>query len=175
MELKPQGFLKEFLLTQMKGLTGHIEVAGYPFGQVEWGKPDVYTNDGKPIWWVYEQTAYWLDGYIRAAILLDDKKVIEKAKTIIYNVLNNADEDGYVGPKQLKEAISSEDRWPHVVFFRACMALYDYEKDENILKILTRHYLECPCDFARGRNVLNVEIMCWLYQKTGNKKLLKYA
>ena len=174
MQIRPNSFFLTYLKKQMNGITGHIEVAGYPFGTVEWGQPDVYTDDGKPNWWVYEQTAYWLDGYLRTAILLEDKNAIERAKTIIYNVLND-DEDGYVGPKQLKAAIGYDDRWAHVVFFRACMALYEYEKDENILKILTRHYLECPCDFARGRNVLNVEIMCWLYQKTGNKKLLKYA
>lgn len=174
MKIEPQQFMKEFLNKQMNGLTGHIEVAGFPFGKVEWGQPDVYANDGKPNWWVYEQTAYWLDGYTRAAILLNDKKALDKAKSIIYNVLLN-DDGGYVGPKQLKAAVGEDDRWPHVVFFRACMAFYEYCKDEKIIKIMARHYIDCPVDFARGRNVLNVEIMCWLYGKTGDVKLLALA
>ena len=35
------GYLKSFLQTQLNGLTGHIEMAGYPFDRVEWGKPDI--------------------------------------------------------------------------------------------------------------------------------------
>lgn len=89
MQIRPNNFFKTYLEKQINGITGHIEVAGYPFGKVEWGQPDVYTDDGKPNWWVYEQTAYWLDGYLRTAILLDDKKAIDRAKTIIYNVLND--------------------------------------------------------------------------------------
>ena len=171
--------LKEFLNQQMKGLTGHIEVAKFPFDTVEWGQDD-YT--GKPVycpwghaWWAYEQTAYWVDGFTRCAILLKNRRAIKRAKTMIYNVLNRADEDGYLGPAFLKEANGAYDRWPHVVFFRAVMAMYEYNKDKTILEKLTRHYLNYRVNYGMARNVLNVEIMLWLYQKTGNKELLKYA
>ena len=76
--IKPVDFLKGYLQKQMDGLTGNIEVAGFPFGKVEWGKADVYEIEGTPNWWVYEQTGYWLDGYLRTAILLDNKKAIRK-------------------------------------------------------------------------------------------------
>ena len=65
--IKPTGFFEQFLKTQMDGLTGHIEECGYPFNTVCWGEEDYFTNNGTPNWWVYEQTAYWLDGFIRAA------------------------------------------------------------------------------------------------------------
>lgn len=173
--------LKDFLKKQMLGLTGHIEVAKFPFDTVEWGQDD-YT--GKPVycswghaWWAYEQTGYWVDGFTRCAILLRDRKAINRAKTIIYNVLNRADEDGYLGPSFLKKAEGefNYDRWSHVVFFRAAMAMYEYNKDKTILDKLTRHYLGYRVNYAIARNVLNVEIMLWLYQKTGNKELLDYA
>lgn len=170
---------KDFLRTQMKGLTGNIEVVKYPFDRVEWGQDDytgenVYCPWGAP-WWPYEQTAYWFDGFTRCAILLRDRKAINRAKTIIYNVLNRADEDGYLGPSFLKKAEESYDRWSHVVFFRALMAMYEYNKDKVILEKLTRHYLGYRVNYAKARNVFNVEIMLWLYQKTGNKELLEYA
>lgn len=175
--VKPQGWLKEFLQTQMKGLTGHIHEAGAPFGQVEWGKADVLSLNNKPSWWPYEQTGYWLDGFIRCAILIDDKKAIKKAEEIIYNVLNKADEDGYLGPKFLKNPEPKEQpaRWAHAVFFRACMALYDYNHDDSIICALEKHYVCDNEDYSIGRSVNNVEIMLWLFEKTGNKKLLDLA
>ena len=33
----PEGWLHDFLVKQKEGLTGHIEVAGYPFNSVSWG------------------------------------------------------------------------------------------------------------------------------------------
>lgn len=57
---------KDFLKRQMNGITGHIEVAGYPFDSVEWGKEDKIGKDEiytwGDTWWAYEQTAYWVDG-----------------------------------------------------------------------------------------------------------------
>ena len=61
--IRPIGFLKKFLQTQMSGLTGHIEEARYPFDTVEWGRKEYFANNENPNWWVYEQTAYWLDGF----------------------------------------------------------------------------------------------------------------
>ncbi len=170
---------KTFLQKQMQGLTGHIEVAGYPFDSVEWGQADKIGVDsvyswGDP-WWAYEQTAYWVDGYTRCAILLNDKELLSRTKNMIYNVLNNADEDGYLGPKFLKDIKDGCTRWAHVVFFRAVMALYEYNRDKTILDKLTKHYLGYRVDYASGRNILNVEIMLWLYQKTKNEALLQFA
>ncbi len=175
--IKPKGFTKKFLTKQMNGLTGNIEVAGFPFGVVEWGAPDVIASNGMPSWWGYEQTGYWLDGYLRCAILLNDKNAINRAKTIVYNVLNSADENGYLGPKFLKNPEGKERpaRWAHVVFFRSCMALYDHTQDEYILRALERHYLNDTVDYTDARNVINVEIMLWLYSKTNNEDLLKLA
>ncbi len=173
-DIKPQGWVKDFLLTQMEGLTGHIEKAGAPFNCVEWGKPDyVGYNAG---WWVYEQVAYWLDGYLKCAILLEDEAAIKRASGIIYAVLRNPDGEGYLGPRYLKPADKEGwNRWPHVVFFRACMTLYDYTGDGEILTAITRHYLEPKLDFSFNRDVLNVEIMLWLFDKTGKKELLELA
>lgn len=177
------GYSKEFLNKQISGLTGHIEEAGFPFDKVQWGQSDFISENGdNPGWWVYEQTAYWLDGYTRCAILLGQKKLLKRAEKIIYNVIVNADKDGYLGPKFLKADLlcgntvdARWNRWPHVVFFRACMALYEYNGDERILKAIEKHYLNDKADYTLGRNVINVEIMLWLYGKTGNKILLDLA
>ncbi len=169
----PTGKMKDFLQMQMDGLTGHIEEAGYPFESPKWGE-EYKTTNGHSDWWVYEQTAYWLDGYIRTAILLQDETALSYAKKIIDRVLDNPDTDGYVGDQILKKNIAHW-RWAHVVFFRACMALYDWNKDEKIVTVLARHYLESPYSYTEGRDVLNVEPMLWVYEKTGDKRLLDLA
>ena len=180
--IKPNGWIKKFLNTQINGLTGNIKACGFPFDEVSWGKPDIETDCENPSWWVYEQTAYAFDGLTRTAILLNDKTKLEEVKQTIYFVLNNADKDGYLGPKFLKDnsrAIDTVDarwnRWPHVVFFRALMAYYDYSHDENIIKAITRHYLESEYDFSYGREVLNIEIMLSVYGVTKDNRLLDLA
>ena len=72
MRIQPNAWVKTFLETQLDGLTGHLEQAGFPFDRVRWGaKPDYQKdNGGNPGWWVYEETAYWVDGLIRCALLL---------------------------------------------------------------------------------------------------------
>ena len=172
--IRPRGFFLAFLRKQMEGLTGHIRYAGYPFDRVEWGQPQYLSDNGNEQWWVYEQTAYWLDGYTRCATLLEDQVAISEAARIIYNVIHNPDKDGYLGPAFLKET-DGWNRWPHVVFFRACLALYEYNDDLAIPQALARHYLRKPCRYDGFRDILNCEIMLRLYGILGDLALLHLA
>ncbi len=171
---KPLGWLSEYLQTQMQGLTGHMEKAGYPFDRRFWGEREP-RNENSRFWWPFEQTAYHIDGYVRTAILLEEPEMLEKAKSLIYPVLNAADKDGYIGHKNMKPYDDGLERWAHVVFFRACLALYSYNKDKNITEALTKHYLSCPTDYSEIRNLFNVEIMLSLYKINGEKRLLELA
>lgn len=175
-KVTPRGWLLEYLQTQMQGLTGHIEKAGYPFDRKFWGEKEP-KNQNSRFWWPFEQTAYHIDGYVRAAILLGDEEMITKAADMIYPALESADENGYIGHKRIKEANDNCEYWPHVVFFRACLALYSYNHDKKIISALTAHYLGNPDTeaYSKIRNVYNVEIMLALYDITGDKRLLALA
>ncbi len=172
--ITPRGWLLDFLKTQKSGLTGHMEKAGYPYNETYWGSQEHPPYKGI-FWWPFEQTAYHIDGLVRTAILLKDKELLAKAETIIYSVIDHPDEDGYLGPTEIKEVTDEYTRWSHVVFFRACLALYEYNHDETIVKAMARHYIDCPCDYSSIRNVYNVEIMLELYRLGGNKRLLDMA
>ena len=174
MKFEPNGFIKSFLKTQMEGLTGHISEAGYPYDCVEWGAPDHSPATRNCPWWRYEQTAYWLDGYTRCAILLEDEERIANASRIIYNVIDHPI-GTYLGPEVIVDPAPDNYRWPHVVFFRACMALYEYNQDPRIPEAIARHYLNDKADYAVKRNVMNVEIMVWAYEITGKHALLEMA
>lgn len=174
--IKIKGWLKHYLKLQENGLTGHLEVAGFPFNQVSWGKYDIDTTlqNDNPGWWAYEQTAYWLDGMQRCGELLNSEYLLNKAKDSFNFVLTNKDKDGYLGPKFLKET-DGWNRWPHVVFFRALLSYYDYTKDESILDAITNHYLNKEIDYSNARDILNIEIMLLVYLKKHNEKLLDLA
>ena len=110
----------------------------------------------------------------RCGYLLADEFLIGKAKKSIDYVLKHADSDGYLGPKHLKEAKLCY-RWPHAIFFRALMAYYSATNDRRVLKALTKHYLSKSSEHCNDRDICNIEIMLWVYGKTGEQRLLNEA
>ncbi len=174
--ISPKGWLREYLLDMSKGLTGNMEVAGYPFNKVGWDRFDVDTTgmNGNPGWWAYEQTAYMVDGMERAGELIKSRKLKAKAAKSFEYTLANADSDGYLGPKLLKES-NGWNRWPHVVFFRALLARYSATGDKSIIEALRRHYLDAPQDYSNLRDVINVEIMLLVYLECKDEALLALA
>ncbi|MFW6035544.1 MAG: beta-L-arabinofuranosidase domain-containing protein [Halothermotrichaceae bacterium] len=175
--IKPLGWLKHYLKKQRKGLTGHLEAAGSPFDRVGWGNPGIEIDYEAPQtdeWWPYEQTGYWIDGMVRCGYLLNDDFLIEKAMEDINYVLDNPDSDGYLGPGFLKKAVNW-NRWVHAVFFRAVMAHYSATGDERVLPSLKDHYLSGTSPHREMREVCNVEVILWLYERTSDERLLKHA
>jgi len=176
--IRPDGWIRDFLLHQRDGLTGHLEVAGYPFHTKGWLVNHIPLGErGGSGWWPYEQYAYWIDGMIRAGILLGDDFLRAKARRQIDHVLNHPDADGYLGPDAMKtlNGTHGSERWPHAVFLRAVLADYDERPNKQTLKILVRHFLSKTALHETNRNVCNIEIMVWLYEQTGDKRMLDLA
>ena len=169
-QIRPAGWLRRWLEIQKQGLTGHLEAAGFPYDSKLWACQAIPHQTGAP-WWPYEQTAYWVDGFTRCGYLLDDPELIRKAEHQINYVLKHADKDGYLGPKSCKPRMSA-GRWSHAIFFRAMIAYFYATGDKRIPDALEKHYLGHDADHSGHRDVCNIEIMCWVYNRTGNKKLL---
>jgi DUF1680 family protein len=172
--IKPKGWLYEFLDRQRKNLTGHMEQAGYPFNTRGWKAEKIDDKRACQDWWPYEQTGYWIDGLIRCGLLLDDGELIDKARKQLDYVIKNPDKNGYLGPGFMKDP-ADNNRWPHAVLFRSYMALYSATPDMSIVNALRAHYLSNTGKHSEARNICNTEIMLWLYNKTGDKKLLNLA
>lgn len=176
--IQPRGWLRVYLETQRDGLTGHLEVAGFPFDQGGWGNHAITYQSGAT-WWPYEQTGYWLDGLLRCGILLNDPFLIEKARQPIEYTLQHPDADGYLGPIFMKKPIPGErwvaNRWPHTIFFRALMAYHQFIGGDRVVQAVARHYLSESSSHSKGRDVTNVETMLWAYQQTGDNRLLDLA
>ena len=172
-DLTPAGWHKELLKRQKSGLTGHPKELGYPFDTVMWqGIIDIKTRvtrkDGAA-WFPYEQAAYFLDGALRASYLLKDEDLRKISVANIKHTLKNPAKNGRLGPK-VKDL-----RWPRVVFFRMLMAEYEATHDPKILEALGKHYICARQWMSGGRTLLHLEVLCWLYKHTGDKRFLKYA
>lgn len=172
-DTRPAGWVKRFLELQRHGLTGHLEAAGYPFDTKLWACPAIPFRHGAP-WWPYEQTAYWIDGFTRCGLLLNDDTLVKKARRQVEYVLKHADRDGYLGPRSCKPFMPA-GRWSHMIFFRALIAWFQATGDTRIVPALQRHYLGHAHDHSGHRDVCNIEIMCWVYERTGNARLLRMA
>lgn len=171
--IEPHGWLRNYLLKQRHGLTGHLEVGGFPFRSKGWAAPRI-RPEGDASWWPYEQTGYWYDGMIRCGYLLGDNGLIAKANEQLDYVLAHADKDGYLGPKHIKEP-KNLNRWAHSVFFRAFMARYSATGEKRILEALRKHYISGTSPHSEYREVNNIETILWVYEHTGDRRLLKHA
>ena len=80
------GWLRRMLELQRHGLTGHLEVAGYPFNTHLWAGANIPIRSGAS-WWPYEQTAYWVDGLTRCGHYLNDPELLAKSRQQIDYVL----------------------------------------------------------------------------------------
>jgi hypothetical protein len=169
---KPGGWLKEFLVRQKSGLTGHPEVLSYPFNSVLWAGTISRENETHgDNWWRYEQTAYYTDGLLRLGYLLQDSALIKKGQEGIYYTLDHPQKNGRLGPELFVS------QWPIAVFFRALQAEYMATGNQQIVDALHKHYLSyTPEELGKfKRAIVNIEGALWTYGKTGDKKLLDLA
>ena len=111
-----------------------------------------------------------IDDYYDETEELTGKQAIEKAKGKIMPVVENADTDGYLGARILKDKIT----WAHSIYFRALTALYDATGDENILDALKNHYLRAPLKdvFEKQKNIFPMLIRFYFLKTTLNTNLL---
>ncbi len=168
--ITPKGWLRQYLVNQRNGLTGHLENAGYPFNTKGWAADSITGNKSIEKWWPYEQNGYWVDGMLRCGLLLNDTFLLNKARRSIYYVLNHPDKNGFLGPKYYQL-----DKWVYVVFFRAWMAEYEATKNPGILSALKKHFLNNRFSYTGIRESINIENLLWLYSETKDTALLNYA
>ncbi len=181
-KITPSGWIKRYLEKQIGGITGHIDDCLAPFNDrtTDWYvQGDVPEVPPGSHWAPYEQKAYWIDGALKCAYLTNTAPLLSRVREQIYGVLNTADADGYMGPALLKYEHADKKnyfpRWPHVVLFRGMIAEYEITGDKTIIDKMVAHYKGYPFDYSVARNVLNVEILVWLYTQTGDRELLNMA
>ena len=210
--IKPSGWIKDQMQKDMAGFVGNLDQLVpnlinepiYDFGRLR--KQSIARDLGnlksgdaageeQYKWWNSETQSNWRDGYIRNALLLDDKKAIEKVKNYVDRILASQDEDGYLGiyDKELRYKFTSEngELWSKTTLYRGLLAYYEYSHDDNVWKALIRavdnvmenYPLNHSQPFFAGNSLSGgvahgltfTDVLDRLYQLTGKKKYWDYA
>jgi len=177
--IKPEGWLRSHMEGQAK-LASVLPDISYPFFSGTFWEGE----ENSLAWFTWEQKAYWVDGATRLALILGDEKLLSKARASLDYTLNHPSASGFLGPKFLEfgDDMGGLNRWPNAVLNRGYMALADAQPrpdnvdPEKIIAALKKHYLEDKAPLLGGnRNITNMEVILWCYEKSGDKKLLDLA
>ena len=181
--IEARGWLREQLVRQKNGLTGHLD---------EWYAPIVGDDNawlgGEGDTW--ERGPYWIDGLLPLAWLLQDPELMAKARKWTDAMLNSAREDGYFGNAVSRPYIEgfqrgkAQDWWPKMVAVKILQQYYLATGDARAIEVLTgwfryqaAHLDETPLDYwsswGRWRGGDNLTVIYWLYNLTGESFLLE--
>lgn len=176
--VKPEGFLKEYLIRQKNGLTGNL------------GKISAWLQKDNNAWlsedgtgeWGWEEVPYWLKGYANIGYIMEDQEMIDEAKIWIESVLNSQRENGDFGPKIMDG--EHPDFWAKMIMLYCLQSYYEYSQDQRVIDLMSNYFryeLSVPDEeFLEGywqqlRGGDNLHSVIWLYNRTGDEFLLELA
>ncbi len=167
--VKPRGWLRDQLVLQANGITGHLEEFWPDVG------PDSAWKGGKGEGW--ERGPYYLDGLVPLAYLLDDARLIAKVKVWMDWMLQSQLADGWFGPPGKK------DRWPLTVALKALTQYEEATGDPRVVPLLRnyfKHLHETSPDWPASewggvRAGDNAVAAFWLARKTADPNALPVA
>jgi hypothetical protein len=167
--IRPTGWLRDQMKIQANGLGGHLDEV--------WG--DVGPNSG----WLggagesWERGPYFLDGLVPLAWQLDDQRLKRKAQPYLDWTLSSQTPIGMFGPK------SNNDWWPRMVMVKVLAQYEEATGDPRVLPFLSRYFAHqlaaLPTrplrDWGKFRWQDNALVVLWLYNRTGDPKLIELA
>ena len=183
--VKPKGWILKQLELQADGYFGHLgEISRFLVKENNaWLD---FSGEGDHGW---EEPVYWLKGYSNTAYLLGRKEMIEETKVWIEAALNSQKPDGWFGPDRERTGAATrltgrDDLWPNMIMLFCFKDYYDFTGDERVIELMTSYfnYLDTIPDERfllgywpanRGGDLLYS--IYWLYNRTGDQKLLTLA
>ena len=88
--IKPQGWLKDQLIIQANGLSGHLPLFWADVMNSSW-------IGGKADGGLHERGPYWLNGFLPLAYQLENQTLINMAFKYIDYIINHQADDGWLG------------------------------------------------------------------------------
>ena len=138
--IRPDGWLKLQLDQMSEGLVGHL------YEHSEFLRPENGWITGTGFGW--EEQPYWFRGFVKMAVLTQNKRCLKVAQDWVEKMLASRDGDGWFGPQSLKAAKASNgkiisDIWGHMVMCEALMSWYEVTGDTRVRDMLIRFFRFC--------------------------------
>ncbi len=178
--VKPEGWLRDELVIQSKGLTGYVDEFYLKDSRWKGGRDNNIVPGTRDSWAV----AY-LNGLVSIAYLLDDTRLKAKAQEYIEWIFKSAQPDGWFGPpwEQGYEEATVCDPGHQM---RALAALLQYAEatgDERVLPLakgfmgfMMKNIREFPLNKWWGMGAMAVAPLAYvLYNATGERAYLDYV
>jgi uncharacterized protein len=168
-QVKPKGWLLEQLRIQAAGLTGHLDEFWPDLG------PNSAWLGGDGEGW--ERGPYYLDGLVPLAFLLDDQRLIAKARRWVEWTLTHQRPDGGIGPAK------NQDWWPNFIMLKVLTQWQEATGDPRVIPLMQKYFAyqakyidDRPLyEWATYRWQEEVLSILWLYNRTGDSYLLDLA
>lgn len=170
--VKAEGWLLKQLQLQKSGLTGNAE--SLYSGANNLGAASDWLGGTGDSW---ERVPYYVKGLISLAYVLDDQELKQKAQKWIDWSLNNQMRNGFFGPQK------NNDWWARMPMLYAIRDYYEATNDSRVIPFLTKYFQyqlnsvdnQPLSSWGRSRAGDNIEIVFWLYNRTGDEFLLQLA
>jgi hypothetical protein len=178
--IAPQGWIKDVAVSASKGITGHLDEWSTTYGMA-WkgvGFEALGTDPKTGMGWALEQSAYWLDGAVRLAYILNDKplkdKITARLDMVVDGVLNGGKSFIYWQDVDFKR--SNFNNWAHSHMGRALVAYYEASGNPRVLEALKNvygHFDTVPITIKGGvPGCTNADPMIATYELSGDKRIL---
>jgi hypothetical protein len=167
--VRPRGWLRRQLEIQAAGLGGHLDEF-WP----DLGASSAWLGGTGEGW---ERGPYFLDGLVPLAYLLDDRRLIAKAKPWIEWTLTHQRPDGGIGPPK------NDDWWPNMIMLKVLTQYQEATGDPRVIPFMQRYFAYQSAkmtalplkEWAIYRWQDEVLSVLWLYNRTGDASLLDLA
>ncbi|MBZ5514680.1 MAG: glycoside hydrolase family 127 protein, partial [Acidobacteriia bacterium] len=177
--INPRGWLRRQLEIQASGLSGHLDEFWADLKDSGW-------RGGAGESW--ERAPYFLDGLAPLAYELEDQRLIDKAKKWVEWTLQHQREDGRIGAalgrgKYPTARQESDTWWPNMIMLKVLRQYQEVSNDPRVIPLMERYFEyqtkaldQAPLrEWAEHRWADEILSIVWLYNRTGNPKLLDLA
>lgn len=162
------GWLRQQLELQKNGLTGNAELLYKELGS---NSAWLGGNENKSDW---ERPVYYVKGLLGLAYTLKDEMLISKTQKWIEWTLKSQQENGQFGPG------SNDDWWPRMVVLYYLRDYYEITGDQRVIPFLLNYFRyqlqkidgQPLLYWAKARTGDNIDVIFWLYNRTGASWLL---
>lgn len=191
--VKPEGWLEQTLELWAEGITGHLHEYRSDTFWNTWDNRRHKSKNGRlEKWWPFEQQAYWADGIVQLAYVLDDERLKGIADEFMDKVLAGQNADGYMGLTPDRPYSNSGDIYVFSELTLSLMSYHSATRDERIVPAMQRAfkhiYKNCkPLAGNKKRyhpawkgtgwpySCHIIDAVLWVYSKTGDKYMMELA